>query len=119
MSAARRLADPGLEYVARAWTGVAVVGLGAFAVHTFLGDRMGLDDFYNRWLYNALILLGLGACVTRAWRVPAERGARRAFSIGVGSWAVAELIVDFAYGGSPPYPSVADAVYLGVYPACY
>ena len=119
MSAARRLADPGLEYVARAWTGVAVVGLGAFAVHTFLGDRMGLDDFYNRWLYNALILLGLGACVTRAWRVPAERGAWRAFSIGVGSWAVAELIVDFAYGGSPPYPSVADAFYLGFYPACY
>src|SRR5581483_3440892 len=38
---------------------------------------------------------------------------------GVASWAIAELIFDFAYGGDPPYPSVADAFYIGFYPACY
>jgi hypothetical protein len=104
---------------ARAWYVVASAGLGLFALHTLLGDSIGFDDFFNRYLYNALILLALAACVLRAMRPGRERSAWIALSIGVGLWAVAELIFDFAYGGSPPYPSVADAFYLAFYPACY
>ena len=84
-----------------------------------LGSRLGPDDFFNRWLYNALILLGLGACVIRTARVRAERGAWLAFTVAVAAWAVGELLYDFAYSGSPPYPSVADGFYLAFYPACY
>ncbi len=109
----------GLQRLARAWRVAAVVGLAAFTAHTLLGSRLGLDDFFNRWLYNALILLGLAACLIRVARVRAERGAWLALSVGVAAWAVAELLFDFAYGGSPPYPSVADGFYLAFYPACY
>jgi two-component system, cell cycle response regulator len=105
--------------LARGWSVVAVVGLGLFAAHTLLGDRLGFDDFFNRYLYNALILLALAACVHRAARSGRERGAWVALSIGVASWAVAELVFDFAYGGEPPYPSVADVFYLAFYPSCY
>jgi two-component system, cell cycle response regulator len=105
--------------LARGWYVTAGVGLGLFAAHTVLGDRLGLDDFFNRFLYNALILLALAACVYRATRPGRERGAWLALSIGVASWAVGELVFDFAYGGRPPYPSVADVFYLAFYPSCY
>jgi two-component system cell cycle response regulator len=112
--------DPvGLPRLARAWAVVAFVGLAAFIAHTVLGSRLGLDDFFNRWFYNALILLGLSACVVRTVRVRAERGAWLALTIAVGAWAVGELLYDFAYGASPPFPSVADVFYLGFYPPCY
>ncbi len=109
----------GTRRLARGWTVVAVAGLAVFAAHTLLGPRMGLEDFFDRWLYNALVLLALAACVVRAWRVRAERGAWVALSLGLGSWSVAEILFDFVYGGDPPYPSVADAFYLAFYPACY
>ena len=109
----------GLRRLARAWWIAALAGLAAFAAHTLLGAGLGFEDFFNRWLYNALILLALAACVLRTVRVRAERGAWLALTIGVGSWAIAELLFDFAYHGSPPYPSIADAFFLAFYPACY
>jgi two-component system cell cycle response regulator len=109
----------GLPRLARAWRAAAIVGLAAFAAHVFLGSSLGFDDFFNRWLYNALILLAVAACVLRTVRVRAERGAWLSLSIGVGSWAIAELLFDFVYHGSPPYPSIADGFFLAFYPACY
>ena len=105
--------------LARVWYAVAVLGVAAFGAHTVLAGRIGLDSFFNQWLYNALILLGLAACVIRTVRVRAERGAWLALSVAVGAWAAGELLFDFAYGGSPPFPSVADVFYLAFYPACY
>lgn len=104
---------------ARAWYVAAAAGLGLFALHTLPGVDLGFDVFFDRYLYNGLILLALGACVHRASRPGRERGAWVALAIGVGCWAVAELIFDFAYGGSPPYPSVADVFYLAYYPPVY
>jgi diguanylate cyclase (GGDEF)-like protein len=109
----------GLPRLARAWQAAALAGLAVFAAHTLLGSSLGFDDFFNRWLYNALIVLGLAACVLRTVRVRVERDAWLSLTIGVGLWAVAELLFDFAYNGSPPYPSVADGFFLGFYPACY
>jgi two-component system, cell cycle response regulator len=108
-----------LQGVARAWRAAAVTGFAALVAYTFLGERLGPDDIYNRWLYDALILLGLAACATRAVRVQAERGAWWSLTIGVGAWAIAEQLFHFVYSGSPPYPSVADVFYLAFYPACY
>ena len=109
----------GMQRLGRAWRVAAVAGLAIFVAHTLLGRRLGLDDFFNRWLYNALILLGLAACVIRTVRVRVERRAWLMLSAGVAAWAVGELLFDFAYGGSPPFPSVADGFYLAFYPACY
>jgi two-component system cell cycle response regulator len=103
----------------RAWVAAALVGISVFAASTLLQGGMGLDDFFNRYWYNALILLATLAAVARAATARSERGAWDAFAIGIASWAVGEILFDFAYGGNPPYPSVADAFYLAFYPACY
>ena len=105
--------------LARPWRIAAAIGLAVFVVHTLLGGRIGLDDFFNRYLYNALILLAVFACVWRARQRGRERSAWIAFSVAAASWAVAELLFDFAYGANPPFPSIADAFYLAFYPACY
>ena len=107
----------GAPRLARAWYAAAAAGLALFSLHTVAG--IGLDDFFNRYLYNVLILLALAACVYRAAQRGRERSAWIAITIGVASWAVAELIFDFGYGADPPYPSVADVFYLAFYPACY
>ena len=100
-----------------AWRAVAIAGLAVFTLHTVVA--FGLDDLFNRYLYNALILFAVFACVRRAMERGRERSAWIAFSVAAVSWAVAELIYDFGYGANPPFPSVADAFYLGFYPACY
>jgi diguanylate cyclase (GGDEF)-like protein len=105
--------------LARAWYLAATAGLGLFAAHTLFDEHLGADDFFNRYFYNALILLALSACVYRARRPCRERAAWIALSIGVSFWALAELVFDFAYAADPPYPSIADAFYLAFYPATY
>jgi two-component system cell cycle response regulator len=102
----------------RGWQAGAILGLTVFTLHT-LTALPGPSALYDRWLYNALILLGLAACVTRTILVRVERGAWLVFSAGVGAWAVGEILYDFAYAGNPPYPSVADGFYLAFYPLCY
>jgi diguanylate cyclase (GGDEF)-like protein len=103
----------------RAWVIAAVGGIAIFAGHAVLGDRVGLDDFFNRYWYNALIVLAAAAGVVRAVTGRSERAAWIAFAAGVVSWSVGELLFDFVYGGDPPFPSVADAFFLAFYPACY
>jgi diguanylate cyclase (GGDEF)-like protein len=102
-----------------AWVAAAIAGISIFAAYTLFSNSIGLDDFFNRYWYNGLILLAAVAAVARAVTARSERGAWIAFAIGVVSWAVAELIFDFVYAGDPPYPSAADAFYLAFYPACY
>ena len=101
------------------WYAAAAVGLALFVGHTLVGGTIGLDDLFNRYLYNALILLAVLACVRRAMQPGRERGAWIAFSVGAVSWSVAELLFDFAYTADPPFPSVADVFYLAFYPPVY
>jgi two-component system cell cycle response regulator len=103
----------------RAWQAAAIVGISLFAAHALFSSSIGLDDFFNRYWYNGLIVLAALAGVVRAVSARSERGAWIAFAAGLVSWAVAEIIFDFVYAGDPPYPSAADVFYLGFYPACY
>ncbi len=113
-------ASPRSRGLMRAWQGTAAVGLALLVVYELFGGSLGgLDDFFNRYWYNALILLALTAAVVRAVTARSERAPWIAFTVGIGSWAIAELVFDFGYGASPPYPSVADGFYLLFYPACY
>jgi diguanylate cyclase (GGDEF)-like protein len=102
----------------RVWVAAALVGISVFVVYTLSG-RGRLDHFFNYYWYNGLILLATLAIVARAVTARSERAAWYAFAAGAISWAIAEILFDFVYGGNPPYPSVADAFYLAFYPACY
>ncbi len=105
--------------LARGWRAVAAAGLGLYAAQTILGSRLGFSDFFDSYLYNALILWAVAACIYRAAQPGRERSAWVAISAGAVFWALGELTFDFGYGGSPPYPSLADAFYLAFYPCCY
>jgi len=99
---------------------LAFVGLTFFVLHVQFGTGgAGVDDFANRWLYNALILLAVAICGLRVAWVRADRAAWLAITLGLGFWAAGELCYDFGYGGAPPYPSIADVFYLAFYPPVY
>ncbi len=100
-----------------AWVSLLVV----FAVYVAVALGLGgpkLLDVFSSWVY---IGLGLGAAVLLALRGFASddrRGAWLALSIGAAMYAIGELIYELAYSEAPdlaPYPSVADAFWLGSY----
>jgi diguanylate cyclase (GGDEF)-like protein len=77
------------------------------------------DRLFNAWLYNGLLVLAVTACALRVLHVPRERAPWIALTIATASETLGEIFYDFVYDGDPPFPSVADAFYLGFYPACY
>ena len=103
----------------RAWQAAAIGGVALLAAYEAFGSNPVLDDFYNRYWYNLLILLAAGATVVRAVTARTERAVWVSFAAGVSCWAVGELLFDFAYGADPPFPSPADGFFLAFYPACY
>lgn len=116
-ASASSLAGARLRTMVLTWKVAAVGGVVTFAAYALFGA--GFDHFFNRYWYNALILLAAGSAVARAVTTRVERTASIAFAVGITSWAVGEILFDFAYAGDPPYPSAADAFYLLFYPACY
>jgi two-component system cell cycle response regulator len=108
---------PGQFAMRMAWASLMVVFAAYVAVAFGLGGA-GLLDVFSTWVYIALVI---GAGVLLALRAFA-RGARRApwlaLSAGALLWATGELIYELAYSEAPemaPYPSVADAMWLGAY----
>ena len=69
----------------------------------------------------AIIVVAAGLTIARAVFSPLHRGAWIALAAAVSSYATAEFIWLFLYSSSdsPPYPSIADTLYLGFYPASY
>ena len=101
--------------------GLAVAGIVADVSLTALGGE-GLRVFVGQWVYNAAFIAAALACLTRAVLVRRERAAWAAFGISMALWAAGDLYWTIAYNnasGPIPYPSIADALYLAVYPFQY
>ena len=97
--------------------GLALYALGAFA-HPF-GGR--LDELTGTPLYDGLISAAALVCLAR---VPSLRSGRLAWSLvgaGLLLWAAADVYSTTVLAGmsNPPYPSLADAGWLAVYPTSY
>ena len=77
-------------------------------------------DFFGRWVYDAIIVLAGGACVSRA---AAHRQARTAWAIlGVGllSFGVGDVLYSLAPSlDAVPVPSISDPFWLALYPCAY
>ncbi len=99
----------------------SVLALGAFALHTILPDEGSVAHFFDYRLYYAIVVVAAALTIARAVASPLHRGAWIALAAAVSSYAIAEFIWLFLYSSaaSPPYPSIADAFYLGFYPASY
>ncbi len=73
-------------------------------------------------IYEGVELIAAACCLWRAYAYPRERKAWLAIGLGMVSFATAELyytIVLEPRGDDIPYPSIADALYLGLYPCCF
>ena len=72
-------------------------------------------------LYHVIELGAAACCLWRAATYRPERAAWLAIGLGVLSFAAADLYYELRLQGldEVPYPSIADALYLGLYPACY
>jgi two-component system, cell cycle response regulator len=106
----------------RASAALALVGLvlyGAQAAWTVCGN--GATEFFEIYVYNALIAAAAAFCLARARYVERERGAWLAFGLGLLAWAAGEaaytLFLDGPY--EPSHPNVSDALWLLFYPAAY
>src|SRR5829696_5563661 len=76
-------------------------------------------DFAQDFLYNALLFAGAGFCLWRAAAVRRERLAWLVVGLAIVSWTAADIAWTAVYTDdpNPPYPSIADALWLAWYPA--
>jgi two-component system cell cycle response regulator len=73
-------------------------------------------------LYEALEVIAAGCCLWGAVAHPKERKPWLVIGLGMVSFAAADLYYTIALqprGDDIPYPSLADALYLGLYPCCF
>jgi two-component system, cell cycle response regulator len=106
----------------RAFTLITGAGLAAYTAHVVFGlGGEGADGFFQDWLYNALVLSAAVSCLLRGIVSPAERA--RWLSLGGGLLCLfgGELYYTLHLSNldDPPYPSLADALFLAFYPAGY
>ena len=105
-----------------AFTLVTGAGLAAYGAHVVFGfGGEGSEGFFQDWLYNALVLSAAASCLLRGILLRAERA--RWLSLGAGLLCLfgGELYytLHLSHLADPPYPSLADGLYLAFYPAGY
>ncbi|MEA2449769.1 MAG: hypothetical protein QOG63_1701 [Thermoleophilaceae bacterium] len=100
---------------------LAFAFLAAFALHALLWNGDSLDGFFNDWVYNGLVVLSAAWCLIRAAVQRRDRLPWALIGIALSMWAGAELIntLYLDHLAEPPYPSIADALWLGFYPPAY
>jgi diguanylate cyclase (GGDEF)-like protein len=80
-----------------------------------------LDGFAGDGLYTAVEVLAVGVCWARALTRREDRLAWLLFAAAALAWTAGDLVWTLWLDdlASPPSPSIADALYLCMYPACY
>jgi two-component system cell cycle response regulator len=99
--------------------GVAAVAEYAVQLETRAGGP-AVTSFNNRWTYNLIFAISALACVVSAWR-RADRIAWFWIALGVALWGAGDCYYTFVLEqrASIPFPSLADAGYLGFYVPVY
>jgi two-component system, cell cycle response regulator len=80
-----------------------------------------LATLFDNWLYYGLLLGASAACLSRGAFGNGERGAWLALGIAALSWTVGDLywVLFLRDDATVPFPSLADAFYLGFFPPAY
>ena len=100
---------------------VAAAGLAGFALHAMLPDGETVSWFFNYPVYFAVIVVAMALSLVRAIASPVHRAGWAAIAVAIWSLGTAEFVWEYVYSNldDPPFPSWADALYLGFYPASY
>jgi two-component system cell cycle response regulator len=91
--------------------GHAVFGLGGHA----------LDSFTSDWVYTGIEVIAVAVCASRVMRKEDGRWAWALVTVGLLTWTGGDFLWTVWLGNlsNPPFPSVADGLYLAWYPALY
>jgi diguanylate cyclase (GGDEF)-like protein len=98
------------------------LGLAVHAVHAVMGPGDGpVDHAIASWVYTAVMWIASAMCLLAAATRRRERGAWALIGLGLLLWSGGDLVWTLWLGDleNPPYPSVADGLYLGSYVAIY
>lgn len=102
---------------------VLIVALALYTLYVIAGHRWvsGLGGFFKSGVFSAVLVAASLVCLGRAMLIQADRIFWLALGLGMGLWALGTVwwsvfIRDLE---SPPYPSLADLLYLSFYPAAY
>jgi two-component system cell cycle response regulator len=101
---------------------VTVFVLFLYAAHSLTGvGGHGLDGFFENWVFNGLLVAGAALCLLRAAFSSLERGAWTALGVGLGCWALGEVLFTLDPGEltAGPFPSTSDFLWLIFYPAAF
>ncbi len=98
---------------------VVVAFHGAHAVLGFGGA--GMASFCKNWVYTVAEVIASAICVARVWTCREDRWAWGLIAFGLVTWTAGDLVWTLWLDNvaNPPYPSVADALYLAMYPSMY
>jgi two-component system, cell cycle response regulator len=108
--------------IVRPMFALLVLGLAVHAVHALIGPGDGpLDHVIASWVYTGVMWVGSAMCLLAAATRRRERGAWALIGLGLLLWSGGDLVWTLWLGDleNPPYPSVADGLYLGSYIAIY
>lgn len=96
--------------------------LGIYAVHLTVPPLgTALDGFFNNVVANLFIVIATFASAIRAISSKINRAAWWTVTASLATWAVADLYwnLHIANLDEPPYPSIADYLYILFYPAMF
>jgi two-component system, cell cycle response regulator len=99
-----------------------MVGIGLHAAHALFDLGGGaLDGFIDNGVYTGIELIAVAICAARVIAVREDRVAWALMTFGLLAWTAGDLVWTLWLDNvsSPPDPSVADALYLAMYPAMY
>lgn len=103
-------------------TAVALVCLWAvYFAYVVTAPGGGAEGFFKTYVFSGLPILAAAVCLMRARTAGPERTSWALIGIGMLLWAAGSIYWSafLKQLEEPPYPSLADALYLGFYPACY
>jgi two-component system cell cycle response regulator len=105
-----------------AFTVVTGAGMAAYVAHVVFGfGGPGSEGFFQDWVYNGLVLAAALSCLVRGFVSRAERARWLSLGGGLLCLFAGELYytLHLSHLANPPYPSLADGLYLAFYPAGY
>jgi diguanylate cyclase (GGDEF)-like protein len=119
------LASEAGSRAARIVRATAVTAFAVWAVYLLYAITgpwgLGLETLFRTWIWSGLFLVAGGLCVVRAAFIRSDRLAWAILGSGMLSWGLATIYWSafLKHLDEPPYPSVADGLYLAFYPAAY
>ncbi|HEX3978720.1 MAG TPA: diguanylate cyclase [Solirubrobacteraceae bacterium] len=90
--------------------------------HALLGfGGAGTEAVAKNWVYSAAEVLAVAICAARAWARREDRGAWALIAFGLLTWTAGDLVWTLWLNNlaNPPFPSIADPLYLAMYPAMF